>query len=402
MRLLKSTIPLFAGILTILQPWVALANPQIDHLEKPDSTIRFATYNVSLNRRTAGALLDELQSGDSENAKRIAEVIQRVRPDVLLLNEFDWDAQGEGIASFTKQYLEIPQRDQQPIEYKYTYFHPVNTGVGSGLDLNRDGKTGTANDAFGFGYFPGQYGMVVLSKYEIDVDHVRTFQNFLWKDMPDNLLPIIPETKKPYYNDEIKNIFRLSSKSHWDLPIKTGGKTIHFLVAHPTPPVFDGDEDRNGRRNHDEIRLFTDYVSPSKSGYLYDDNGKQGGLAAGTPFVIAGDMNADPADGDSSMDAARQLTNHPLIHPSPMPKSEGGIFFAKQQGKSNDRHQGDPALDTGDFSDGKIGNLHLDYCLPSKALIVKNCGVFWPTPQQPGGDLVTASDHRMVWIDVEK
>ena len=33
--------------------------------------------------------------------------------------------------------------------------------------------------------------------------------------------------------------FRLSSKSHWDVPLSIGGRTVHFLVSHPTPPVFD-------------------------------------------------------------------------------------------------------------------------------------------------------------------
>ena len=52
------------------------------------------------------------------------------------------------------------------------------------------------------------------------------------------------------------------------------GKTVHFLVSHPTPPVFDGPEDRNGTRNFDEIRFWADYVIPSRSGYIYDDNGQ--------------------------------------------------------------------------------------------------------------------------------
>jgi hypothetical protein len=51
-----------------------------------------------------------------------------------------------------------------------------------------------------------------------------------------------PATRDP----EELEVFRLSSKSHWDVPIVIGRKTVHFLVSHPTPPVFDGPEDRNG------------------------------------------------------------------------------------------------------------------------------------------------------------
>ena len=83
--------------------------------------------------------------------------------------------------------------------------------------------------------------------------------------MPGNLIPT------PFYSPDEVEILRLSSKSHWDVPIQIGKKVVHFLVSHPTPPVFDGPEDRNGRRNHDEIRFWADYISPGKAGYIYDD-----------------------------------------------------------------------------------------------------------------------------------
>ncbi|MDP1562208.1 MAG: endonuclease/exonuclease/phosphatase family protein [Pirellulaceae bacterium] len=56
-------------------------------------TIRFATFNMALERREAGALTAELRTGQSQQAKRLAEIIQLVRPDVLLLNEIDRDDQ---------------------------------------------------------------------------------------------------------------------------------------------------------------------------------------------------------------------------------------------------------------------------------------------------------------------
>jgi hypothetical protein len=363
------------------------------------SATRFATFNVALNRKTEGALAKELASGQSEPAAQLAEIIQRVRPDILLLNEFDYDAEGQGIESFQANFLAKSQNGERPIEFKYVFSGPVNTGVDSGLDLNGDGKTGTAEDAFGYGAFPGQYGMVVLSHYPIQSDSVRTFQKFLWADMPNALWPIDPATKKPYYNDAIKRQFRLSSKSHWDVPILVGQQVIHFLVSHPTPPVFDGPEDRNGCRNHDEIRFWSDYVT-GKFDYHVDDAGKSGSLPPNTNFVIAGDQNADPVDGDSVRRAAIQLTENPAINNHPAPKSDGGTYYAREQAGANAKQAGDPALDTGDFNDVSVGNMRIDYCLPSKTLNVISSGVFWPTPDQPGGDLVDASDHRMVWVDV--
>ncbi len=72
---------------------------------------------------------------------------------------------------------------------------------------------------------------------------------------------------------------RLSSKSHWDIPININGKEIHILASHPTPPVFDGPENRNGNRNHDEIRFWRDYIDNTQANYIYDDGGKKGGLS---------------------------------------------------------------------------------------------------------------------------
>src|SRR5690606_29210447 len=146
--------------------------------------------------------------------------------------------------------------------YPYAFVAPSNTGIPSGFDLNNDGTVGGGDDAFGFGFFPGQYGMAVLSKFPILEDEVRTFQTFLWKDMPGALLPDDPNTAAPadWYSPEELAAFRLSSKSHWDVPVDVNGNTVHVLASHPTPPTFDGAEDRNGLRNHDEIRFWADYV----------------------------------------------------------------------------------------------------------------------------------------------
>ncbi len=393
----RNTVRFFALLATIF----AAQTPPVA-MGQITETVRFATFNISFNRKNEGQLKSELEKANRINPKRIAEIIQRVRPDVILLNEFDYDSKGEGIRHFTSKHLSVSQNGQKPINYPYVFFRPVNTGVDSGHDLNGDGKKSTANDAFGFGNFPGQYAMVVLSKYEIDTNGARTFRTFLWKDMPDFLWPVIPKTKTPYYNEKIKRVFRLSSKSHWDVPIQVGGRTIHFLTCHPTPPVFDGDEDRNGRRNHDEIRFFADYITPGKANYIYDDKGNRGGLAAGSHFVIAGDLNADQSDGDSHGEAARLLTKHDLINDAQIPESLGGVFYASQQGQANSTQTGNPAFDTSDFNDVSIGNLRLDYCLPSNTLRISKSGVYWPKPNQTGGELVKASDHRMVWIDVEK
>lgn len=366
--------------------------------ERADGVVRFATFNIALNRRNAGELISELESGDSEDAKKIAEVIQRVRPDVLLINEIDYDKSGKSLKLFNEKYLAVPQNGQPKIEFNHTYTASVNTGIDSGFDLNDDGETGKAEDAFGYGFFPGQYGMAILSRHEIDYEQIRTFQEFLWKDMPDALVPQ-NQDGGAFYSDEAWNKVRLSSKSHWDVPIKIGDSTIHFLAAHPTPPVFDGPEDRNGKRNHDEIRLLADYVSGAE--YIVDDDGNKGGLAGDSMFIVAGDMNADPNDGDSTAGAGKILLEHQLINSENAPRSKGATQAATESGEMNADHRGNAAYDTGDFNDETVGNLRIDYVLPSKNLELVASGVFWPAKNESGYELNDASDHHLVWIDIQ-
>ena len=396
---------------------VALPAPaQTDNGKSNAPTVRFATFNASLNRSFDGQLQVDLSAPGNAQADAIAEIVQRTRPDVLLVNEFDYDAGGVSLAGFQDNYLSVPHTTAgdttDPIVYPYRYAAPSNTGIHSGLDLNNDGNFDPvaspfnfvyADDSFGFGWFPGQFGMAVYSMYPIDFANVRTFQHFLWKDMPGALLPVNPDGT-PFYSPEQLDIFRLSSKSHWDLPIDIGNKTVHFLVSHPTPPVFDGPEDRNGTRNHDEIRFWADYVSPGQGGYIYDDAGVPGGLAPGSMFVVAGDQNSDPFDGDSVPGSAQLLLDNPHVNSKVVPSSAGAVEQAILQNAANDDHLGDPAHDTADFNDFAPGNLRADYVLPSKSLQIRDAGVFWPTTDDPLFSLVgtfpfPSSDHRLVWVD---
>jgi endonuclease/exonuclease/phosphatase family metal-dependent hydrolase len=362
-------------------------------------SVRFASFNLALNRKQSGQLVAELESGQSPQAARLAEVIQRTDPDVILLNEIDYDPQGRSVSLFCEKFLQVSQNGQKPVHYPHVFTGPVNTGVDSGMDLNQDGRLALPDDGFGFGAFPGQYGMAVLSKYPVVRDEIRTFRKFLWKDMPGACKPLRADGTA-WYPEEVWQRLRLSSKSHWDVPVRIGGHTVHLIGSHPTPPVFDGPEDRNGCRNHDEIRLVADYVS-DRAGYLYDDKGVSGGLPPGTPFVIVGDLNADPLDGDSRQAAARLLTESPSINHSRVPRSAGGLAAAAASGQKNREHKGDAAFDTGDFNDQYTGNLRIDYCLPSAGLMIVDSGVFWPGPDEPGHELNQASDHHLVWVDVQ-
>ena len=65
-------------------------------------------------------------------------------------------------------------------------------------------------------------------------------------------------------------------------------------------------------------------MTPGEGGYIYDDQGGTGGLATGERFVIVGDYNADPNDGDSVDKAIQQLLFNPSVDASVVPTSAGG------------------------------------------------------------------------------
>lgn len=371
--------------------------------------LRVATFNVSLTRHQPGQMLRDLQKGDA-NARKVAAIIQSVRPDILFLNEVDDDGAGQVLETFHRDYLGQPQFGQQAIQYPHRYTFPSNTGIETGFDLDRDGSTTGPTDAQGFGNHPGQYAFALLSRYPIDETKIRQFQKLLWRELPNPAWPDDPATPQPgdWYSDQVKGVLRLSSKNHVDVPVQVHGRTIHLLLSHPTPPVFDGPEDRNGRRNFDEIRFWSDYIA---SRATYAD--PTGGLPDDAAFIVMGDMNADPFDGGGDPAAIRQLLEHPRVNASVVPSSRGAVYDAKRLRGANEKHQGPHEQDTGRFPPN-VGQLRVDYVLPSRTSWMKprDAGVFWPAPAEAQSalpdassegnlrDWITGSDHCLVWMDL--
>lgn len=371
--------------------------------------IRVATFNVALDRKQAGQLARELQIGSAQ-ARNLAAILQHIRPDIVLLNEFDHDGSGSDdgtpndshLRRFCADYLAC---GEQAIDYPYRYIVPTNTGLVAPLALHRAGEASLPQDGLGFGHFHGQYGMAVLSRFPLLVEKMRSFQHFLWRDMPKAKLPHTPK-EGDYYRPAVLDILPLSSKNHLDLPVLLpNGRVLHVLACHPSPPIDEGAERRNSCRNHDELRLWHDYIRPERSAYLYDDNGVVGGLAPQSDFVILGDLNADPLDGDGFREAISRLLRDPLLNQAVAvgdlrPKAQGGYSLKLRQTRS-----GSPKYWT--HSQG----LRLDYVLPSARLNATASGVYWPAPNKGHAELFwnkrgwpersASSDHRIVWVDLE-
>ena len=380
----------------------------------PAATIRVATFNISCSRPTAGGLLAALQA-DEAALHRCAAILQRVRPDILLLNEFDHEGEGvdeRALTLFLQRYLGLSQQGDAPLDYPHHLQIPTNTGLLCGADLDGDGVPSLPADGQGFGAFHGQYAMVLLSRFPLLPQAARSFRQFLWARMPGALLP----EREPgsgrgdYYSAAALAELRLSSKNHLDLPVRIptarGERCLHLLLSHPVPPVFDGPERRNRCRNHDEIRLWCDYLDGAD--YLQDDVGRQGGLDPTASFVLLGDLNADPRAGDGDRRAIRRLLAHPRLHPA---VAEGARRPASTGAVSHGARRSRPVPPAMAAHWTHLRGLRLDYVLPSRDLALLGSGVFWPSAGEPGrawladaADLERAeysSDHRLVWLDLQ-
>ena len=220
-------------------------------------TLRLATWNAGLDRAGPGLLLHDILSDDDAQVAAVVQVIVALDADVLLLTGVDYD---HGLVAL--QALDARLGNGYPTRFALR----PNTGMATGLDIDGDGRLGSPRDAMGWGRFAGEGGMAILSRLPIDEAGVRDLSALLWRDLPGAILP-------PGFPETHAAVQRLSTTGHWLVPlILPGGGTLTLMVWHATPPVFDGPEDRNGRRNHDEaalwLRLLDGSLGPSRKPLL--------------------------------------------------------------------------------------------------------------------------------------
>jgi endonuclease/exonuclease/phosphatase family metal-dependent hydrolase len=318
--------------------------------------LRIATYNVELQRDGPGLLLRDLARGKDPQIAAVLDVIATADADVLAIQNFDYDLTAEALSILAKA-----------ADYPHYFALRPNAGMPTGLDMDGDGKLGGPADAQGYGRFSGHGGMAILSRYPILTDSVQDLSDLLWKDVPDALLPVTADG--PFPSADALAVQRLSTTGHWIVPIDVPKGQFDLMTFHASPPVFDGPEDRNGRRNHDEIRLWQQVLDGDI------------GTAPANRFVIAGDANLDPDDSDGIRSAIDNLLADMRLQ--------------------DVRPTGAAGTDTVDWADPVPGNLRVDYVLPSIHWAVLDSGVMWPAADDPEARTVaTASRHRLVWVDL--
>lgn len=423
------------------------------------STLKIASFNVSLDRSWFGQLVEEMQTpifrqqvlvdayvldkslmsyDDRIKAEKIiqvrniAAIIQTTRPEILFLKKFNNDGYARdmrALKGFQQNYLEIAQSRNSidsgdllnPIFYPYLQSFATNSGENSGLDLDNDGSVGVMpGDAWGDGNYHGQRAFALMSMHEIDRNNTRTFQDFRWKDIPNAQNPVITNCNNPkaplpngmacgdkWYSVSEWNRVRLSSQNHVDVPIKIktnfGDKTVHFLIAHPAQPVeLDSFTNKDKLRNRDEIQFWNDYINDER--YIYDDKGRTGGLNKNDSFIILGDLNADPDNGDSDKNTILGLLNHPKVNGN---ATVGNVVPISNGAVEEYPLRNHPSRLT------SVNGLRVDYVIPSNQFRVEDSGVYWPASGEEGhllindsriGELGTgkevSSDHRIVWVEV--
>lgn len=376
----RAARPRSGGLLVLAAFFALLAGLAPAQPADPGDTLRVATWNAALGRRGPGLLLRDILGGEDPQIAAAVAVIAAADADVLLLTAVDWDHDLVALAALADR-LEAAG---SPYPHRFA-FRP-NTGMQTGLDMDGDGRTGTADDAQGYGAFAGARGMALLSRLPVARDEARDFSAFLWRDLPGALLP--ERDGRPFPSHEVFAIQRLSTTGHWDVPLKLpDGGRLHVLAWHATPPLFGRVKGRNLRRNHDETRFWTLFL-----------DGALPFAPPDAPFVLMGDANLDPWDGDGMGEAMQALLAHPALQ-DPAPRSAGAVAA---QGPLDADHRGDPALDTTHWDGPRLpGNLRVDYVLPSRTIEVLDAGVLWPLPDAPLAEAVaTASRHRLVWVDI--
>ncbi|WP_245306209.1 endonuclease/exonuclease/phosphatase family protein [Roseovarius aestuariivivens] len=314
----------------------------------------------------------DILRGDPQ-AEAVAGVIASVAPDIIVLQGIDYDLDLMALRALRDRI------DARGHTFPHAFALSPNTGRATGLDMDGDGKRGEARDAQGYGPFAGEGGMAILSRFPVDPAGVRDFSDLLWADLPWARLPSTPSG--PFPSAEAQAIQRLSTTGHWLVPVKIGGQRLTLLTFHASPPAFDGPEDRNGLRNHDEIVFWRHLLDGSVA------------MPPVNPFVLLGVANLDPVDGGGHKAAILDLLNDPRLQ-DPRPMRPASAHLAETG-------QSDPRLDTASWPAPGPGDLRVSYILPSAELDIVQAGVHDPPSDGVAGrEAEQASRHRLVWIDL--
>ncbi len=322
-------------------------------------TFKIATYNTELSQDGPGLLLRALETRRLPQVEAVLATLAAADADILILQGIDWDLEHAALTALTTRLSELG------MDSPFTFSREPNSGSATALDMNGDGKRATAADTQSYGAFRGAHGLAVLSRFPLQTEEARDLSTLLWHELPDANLPTHADDT-PFPSREAQSIQRLSSTNHWILPVKISeASQINLVVFHATPPVFDGPEDRNGKRNRDELLLLQKILDGS---YPPPIDG---------PIILVGDANLDPDKGAGQKQAIRELLAHPRLQDT---RPHGEI------------HQ------NATVNWQQTGPMRVDYVLPETSLETVRSAVLWPKDQTHPAH--SASRHYLVWVEI--
>ncbi len=311
--------------------------------------IRIATFTVELDRKGPGLLLRDIESGKDKQIQAVIAEIVKAKPDIIVLQRFDWDMGRLAVQAFQNKLK------NKGWDLPHAFAPRPNSGAKLGSDLPKDGVQS-------FGRFPGNRGLVLLSRFPIQSDKIQNHSDVLWSQISNSQSP---DTGSLAKNQKLPSVALVT------VPILVHSTLVWVTTFHANAPLFDGGSGRNVKRNADEITFASQLVIKNPE-----------------PGIMVMNANLDPEDGKGSRNAIRSVLAQPRLIDT-TPQSEGGVANA------DTNHNGNPAFDTVDWPDDDPGNLRVSYILPTREFTVKDAGVQW-VPGQSN----LASRHRLVWADI--
>lgn len=329
-------------------------------------TLRVMVYDTALSGKGPGLLLRDLER-DGERPRAVAKIIALHPPDVLLLTGVDHDRDGQTLTALAA-FL-----DRHGLAFPFRYSGPQNQGLPSGADLDGDGRADGPDDDIGFARFPGADGMAILTRHPIATDVVRSWTRLPWAVVPDAAMPL-QANRAPFFPTSIGDVLPVAARGLWAVPIDAPCGRLTLLFGYGPPPIYDGPEDRNGKRGGAHARFWRALIAGAG---LADDAGDARPLNTGA-FVLGGNFGIDPGRGEGDRAAMRALLAAPAL--------------------ARWAPHGRMGEATADY---RIGPMRTDYLLVSAGLTVTGGGVDWPDPESAAGRIAaTAGHHRPLWADI--
>ena len=224
-------------------------------------------------------------------------ILKKLAPDLLSLNEIQYDLPGVPDAGFATTGQNLNKLAPRiGMGQATSVFFPANTGMNAKpqadgsyiLESPTDEQRRLFADPVNFGMFPGQYSTGLLSR--LDVLSVKEFHNISWKQVhPDlSLADFTDSNGEPLPED-----MSLFDKNFTHVVVRFQDKPLHLILFHTVPSFHFGNERTpNFQRNLDQLRFLQWYLGSDQSGITQVEGIEP--LKKGASFVAMGDWNVDP------------------------------------------------------------------------------------------------------------